>query len=883
MYNNVFSVTSDAGEWLDAIYPEPVFATADARAITGAFIEIRILGDRDEGIYGQEWYKSNDDLMSDAPRVMDIAHQHHACVAVSPALRKRKSGTKDDVLGSWCLWNDQNQRDGGQDACIQRLLDDPLDMMVVDSGFAAHGYVLLDELCTDVARIERGNQLLRQRLGGDAVHDASRVMRMPGTVNYKDDAEPRPCRLLRRAAHRWNIDELIELLDREADADKPDDVLNSMLSPDANTIQRLISVMKNLPPETTAMMLESIPVGDRSEHDLAVVNRLVAAGLPDDAIETLFSLYPCGDKARENGFTTYLKRTIRKARSNGSQFLPKASTVTGSPEELRRQIGEIRVAEKTASARQEAIAQVVLDYFVRHGQFFTDGMTTSHLYVDGQTYLLSDNRRFRSLIDSICGLSLENKDGKLALDRLANHALRKGKPATTRGPVYGNRRNQTIYVHPGDMGGDIIRVSPGHVDLVGNGTNEDRVCLTAPPELRPFQFNPEVDLPEALNLYRSTVIENMACDDVDQQTLMLWFPNVFLLDYSTVKIVVKMGGAQASGKTVASRLLGTLLAGSDIVKIRPTVPSIYADSLPLQIFDNVENRDLRRSLEDIVLFSATGGTKEKMRLNTDDERIRREINCLLLLNGIESFDRTEILSRIYEVEFNRQHQQPGFLETEAVDDLLAARDTILSGLLMMFAQHVLPRIRRGGIREWKTYLEAEHRYHPKWRSFEFLARMGLIAEAMAEIENPTSLPTELRNAARQQIDAILARQSRNAVQADVETNALANLIRSLVSEKQHWAKGTLADFTSEYHLDIDLDSDGARFTATANELHYALSVLTKQHGVRALEVHNPRSLAARLSSDREILEHSGIQVTVAGQRFKTNLYEIHVDLSDTGC
>jgi hypothetical protein len=79
-----------------------------------------------------------------------------------------------------------------------------------------------------------------------------------------------------------------------------------------------------------------------------------------------------------------------------------------------------------------------------------------------------------------------------------------------------------------------------------------------------------------------------------------------------------------------------------------------------------------------------------------------------------------------------------------------------------------------------------------------------------------------------------------------------------------------------------VDANGATFTATANDLHYALSALAKQHGVRALEVHNPRSLAARLSSDREILENSGIHVEVVGQRYKTNLYEIRVDLSDTG-
>jgi hypothetical protein len=772
MTNNVLVSKSEILLFLNSIYPEPFSNNGDAE------IEMRVLGDLDKRSYGSYWYSSIDELITELPALTEEADQNHACLAISPALRKRKSGTKDDVLGSWCLWNDQNQRDGGKQACVDRLREDVLDVMVVDSGHAAHGYVLLDKFCTDIAKIEKANQLLKQRWGGDHVHDASRVMRLPGTTNYKQRDNPQPCRLLHLSIQRYDIDELIDLLEETENSDESPEEEEAIPCPQAEIARQYDDALKILAPATIGMMCEKLPVGDRSEHDLAVVNRLVAAGLPDAAIENVFAHYPCGEKARENGFATYMERTIAKARSNGSQFSPVKGAAPNTPEGLKGQIGEIRVSEKTASARQEAIAQVVLDYFACHGEFFTDGVATGHLHITGQTYLLSDNRPLRALLHQTCGMSLENKDGKLALDHLANHALLYGKVTTTRGPVYVNRKSHTIYLHPGGSGGEIIRISNEGAKLVANGTNEDQICLTASPELRPFQFNPQVDIREALELYRSTVVDQIACDDIDRQTLMLWFPNVFLLNYSTIKIVVKMGGAQASGKSAACRLLGALLAGSDILKIRPTVSSLYADSLPMQIIDNVENKDLRGSLEDIILFSATGGTKEKMRLNSDDQRIRHEVNCLLLLNGIESFDRSEILSRIYEVDCDRQYQQPGFVETEALDNVLAARDTILSGLILLLVRQVLPRIALGGTKTWKMDLEAKHHNHPKGRSFEFLARMGLIAEAIQAIEHPTLSLEHSYKAAEQQIAAILDRQSGTGIQANIETNVLAARGRS---------------------------------------------------------------------------------------------------------
>lgn len=139
-----------------------------------------------------------------------------------------------------------------------------------------------------------------------------------------------------------------------------------------------------------ACWAEDWPCGLRSEHDLAVVNRLVAADQRDDDIKAVFARYPCGKKAKEGDFRKYLERTIKKARRNGHLFFSRNKIIPSTPNELKRSLAEIRASEKSAQARQECIADQVTDYFDHHGRFFTDVISDCHRHLDGATHQISD-------------------------------------------------------------------------------------------------------------------------------------------------------------------------------------------------------------------------------------------------------------------------------------------------------------------------------------------------------------------------------------------------------------------------------------------------------------------------------------------------------------
>jgi len=111
----------------------------------------------------------------------------------------QQQGTKNAVRQVNCLWADLDAKDfkGGKSEALQNLRGFPLlPTIIVDSGNGYHAYWLLKEPeaisnDSDVAQIEGCNRGLAKALGADAsACDLARVLRLPGTWNVKDPANP---------------------------------------------------------------------------------------------------------------------------------------------------------------------------------------------------------------------------------------------------------------------------------------------------------------------------------------------------------------------------------------------------------------------------------------------------------------------------------------------------------------------------------------------------------------------------------------------------------------------------------------------------------------------------------------------------------------------
>ncbi len=147
----------------------------------GGYVEIRALR-RGRPLVAQEFFPV-DDLAAVADRVIALRHKADVCVGVGP--RTRESGTKDSVGPVGTVWVDCDSAEAV--AALAEFSLRPSMVVASGTGTNVHAYWFLNE-AIDLDRLEEINRRLAHVLGGDrAVHDAARVLRVPGTLNHKHD------------------------------------------------------------------------------------------------------------------------------------------------------------------------------------------------------------------------------------------------------------------------------------------------------------------------------------------------------------------------------------------------------------------------------------------------------------------------------------------------------------------------------------------------------------------------------------------------------------------------------------------------------------------------------------------------------------------------
>jgi hypothetical protein len=161
--------------------------------IAGGLIELRALPSDRRRRRGalQRWFADLDDALTFADLFGDKRSGYAVYFGV--AKRARRGGRKSDVLGVGALWADIDVLERGWelDTCTRRLTGLPERLRpsaLVHSGGGLHAYWFLDRplLAPAQARfIERANAALAVLVGGDAVGNIDRIMRLPGSWNAK--------------------------------------------------------------------------------------------------------------------------------------------------------------------------------------------------------------------------------------------------------------------------------------------------------------------------------------------------------------------------------------------------------------------------------------------------------------------------------------------------------------------------------------------------------------------------------------------------------------------------------------------------------------------------------------------------------------------------
>jgi hypothetical protein len=155
-------------------------------------------------------------------------------VYVGAAPRRGEDGTKAGVSRVLAIWADLDARGGHtRESRTEQLLELPLQpSIMVWTGGGWHAYFLLEKPADGPEELQRAELVMRRLAAGlrsDPVHDRSRILRVPGTYNWKY-GEPRPVVMERFDPDlRYGLEQLEEMAgalpgDVFDDVDKADTV-----------------------------------------------------------------------------------------------------------------------------------------------------------------------------------------------------------------------------------------------------------------------------------------------------------------------------------------------------------------------------------------------------------------------------------------------------------------------------------------------------------------------------------------------------------------------------------------------------------------------------------------------------------------------------------
>lgn len=315
--------------------------------------------------------------MADAEVAVERGKHTDLYVGCSLSARARRDDQRvgnDDAAGIPGVWVDIDIRSDvhqvkalppTSELAMQILPDGVPPTLLVRSGNGLHAWWLFKEPWVfegaeereEAAKLlRRWQALLRIRAASkgwslDHTHDLARVLRLPGTLNYKTDP-PRMVSLLRADGPRYNPANLDEFLDenkipRDFQAARraamggtamPELVLN----PDASVEPRLLELLLDASPKFKATWLRArwdLNNGDpsQSHYDLAIANFGLDSGLSEQLIVNLMIEHRRGNpdvKSRRKLREDYYRRTLDIAYQKGAGALPvpilPPSVVTGA-------------------------------------------------------------------------------------------------------------------------------------------------------------------------------------------------------------------------------------------------------------------------------------------------------------------------------------------------------------------------------------------------------------------------------------------------------------------------------------------------------------------------------------------------------------------------
>jgi hypothetical protein len=243
------------------------------------------------------------------------------------------SGKKENLLAYPGVWVDMDFKDfvDGEQGICAKLESFPIrPTLLIHSGGGAQPYWLLNEpieITTELLpEFESLNARAAEVLGGDSCHDLTRILRIPGTINWPDEKKrrmgraPAPVQLLWPDGPRYTLKQLQEAFTVSSIASRNETVRENKSQPTTLAIPKRFFALLEQNPKLKATWdgkRKDLKDESGSGYDMALTNQLARHNFTDDEMKIILMSMPSGRGAKAK--EAYHDRTIRKARSGQNE------------------------------------------------------------------------------------------------------------------------------------------------------------------------------------------------------------------------------------------------------------------------------------------------------------------------------------------------------------------------------------------------------------------------------------------------------------------------------------------------------------------------------------------------------------------------------------
>ena len=438
------------------------------------------------------------------------------------------------------------------------------------------------------------------------------------------------------------------------------------------------------------------------------------------------------------------------------------------------------------------VAEICFKFFTHHGRFYYDRENTVYLIYQNRTYTVDNNTAFNALMLKLTRMIISKAPGNMVWDALKHTAYLNGRMIEMCQWIHTDVVRDTIFMNLNSPNNTILKISRERIDELQNGMNDDHILLSSSNKILPFNFLPDTDIQEGMTYLKDLLLEGLAVKREQKFMILCWMISGFCPDMAPYQFLMKFAGYASSGKSTAAKAITTLIYGNDQLSDPSGAAAFSAASQnPLLVIDNLEHKDLTRGMTKFLLLAATRGQKEKRKGGTDTDTVDESPRALICITAIEPFTLSELISRTFEIQFDRRiYGSDNYHESEVMEQLKKKRDLILSAIIKFLQKEILPNLEQR--KDFMTILNKQFKGHAKDRTNAYLALLMLILEKLLKYipyYAEDDIMKGVESGDKDIYTAWIEDQNSSAKETELGSNHILQLFDGLVREYMQYFKG----------------------------------------------------------------------------------------------